>query len=80
MGFDIFPKGITNTIAVDIVFFADATGSALAPSAFNLEMDMIKLPAILTRRSAFRAGVGLAGKSPWPSEITVAWKSPILKR
>jgi len=60
VGFDIFPKGITNTIAVDIVFFADATGSALAPSAFNLEMDMIKLPAILTRRSAFRAGVGLA--------------------
>src|ERR1700682_6635043 len=28
--------------------------------AFNLEIDMIKPPTILTRRSAFRAGAGLA--------------------
>jgi glyoxylase-like metal-dependent hydrolase (beta-lactamase superfamily II) len=34
--------------------------SALARSASNLEIDMIKPPTILTRRSVFRAGVGLA--------------------
>src|SRR6202158_3798659 len=37
----------------------DATASALARSAFNLEVEMIKPPTILTRRSIFRAGTGL---------------------
>src|ERR1700704_1575694 len=41
-------------------FFANATASALARSAFTLEIDMIKPPTTLTRRSVFRAGVGLA--------------------
>jgi glyoxylase-like metal-dependent hydrolase (beta-lactamase superfamily II) len=43
----------------DIVFtsFANTIGSR---SAFNLEKDMIKPPTTLTRRSAFRAGAGLA--------------------
>src|SRR5882672_1961457 len=40
--------------------FANATAAALARSAFNLEIDMIKPPTILTRRSVFRAGAGLA--------------------
>jgi hypothetical protein len=42
------------------IFFANATASALARNAFNLEMDMIKSRTILTRRSIFRAGAGLA--------------------
>ena len=29
---------------------------------------------------AFMTKIGLTGIGPWPSEITVAWKSPILKR
>src|SRR6202040_3716793 len=37
--------------------FANPTASR---SAFTLEIDMIKPPTILTRRSVFRAGVGLA--------------------
>src|SRR5260370_2683385 len=37
--------------------FASTIGSR---SAFNLEKDMIKPPTTLTRRSAFRAGAGLA--------------------
>src|ERR1700686_4516093 len=36
------------------------TASALARSAFPLEIDMIKPPTTLTRRSMFRAGAGLA--------------------
>jgi len=54
--------GLTITMAIDIVFlsFVNATASVLARSAFNLEIDMIKPPTILTRRSVFRAGTGLA--------------------
>src|SRR6267154_30362 len=50
---------LTKTIVYDIVFtsFANTIGSR---SAFNLEKDMIKPPTTLTRRSAFRAGAGLA--------------------
>src|SRR5260221_14504509 len=40
--------------------FANATASALVRRPFNLEIDMIKPPTILTRRSVFRAGAGLA--------------------
>src|SRR5580692_3594381 len=36
------------------------TGSALARSAFTLEIDMIKAPMTLTRRSVVRASAGLA--------------------
>src|SRR5467141_2588429 len=50
---------LTKTIVNDIVFksFSNPTGSR---SAFNLEIAMIKPPTILTRRSVFRAGTGLA--------------------
>jgi glyoxylase-like metal-dependent hydrolase (beta-lactamase superfamily II) len=41
-------------------FASSTTASALTRSAFNLETDMIKPPTILTRRSVFRAGTGLA--------------------
>src|SRR5258706_15104126 len=40
--------------------FASATASALARSAFTLEIDMIKPPTTLTRRSVFRTSAGLA--------------------
>src|SRR5882762_6158193 len=54
--------GLTITMSIDIVFlsFVNATASVLARSAFTLEIDMIKPPTILTRRSVFRAGTGLA--------------------
>jgi glyoxylase-like metal-dependent hydrolase (beta-lactamase superfamily II) len=42
------------------ICLAVITASALARSAFNLEVDMIKPPTILARRSVFRAATGLA--------------------
>jgi hypothetical protein len=38
----------------------DPTRAGNAASFHNLEIDMIKSPTILTRRSVFRAGAGLA--------------------
>ena len=40
--------------------FKSFANPAASSSAFNLEIDMTKPPTMLTRRSVFRAGVGLA--------------------
>jgi len=50
LGLDLLPRRLTRTIVIDIVF---STASALARSAFTLEIDMIKPPTTLTRRSVF---------------------------
>jgi glyoxylase-like metal-dependent hydrolase (beta-lactamase superfamily II) len=42
------------------IFSPNTAASALARSAFTLEIDMIKPPTTLTRRSVFRASAGLA--------------------
>src|ERR1700687_6205800 len=62
------------TIVIDIVFyiFREHTASALARSAFTLEIDMIKPPTTLTRRSVFRAGAGLAVAAMGTSLLTPA--------
>src|SRR6201987_4966066 len=52
-----FATGLKDNCDRHCVYIASATVSR---SAFNLEVDMIKPPTILTRRSVFRAGVGLA--------------------
>src|SRR5258705_7546967 len=57
LGLDLLPRRVTRAIVIDIVF---STAFALARSGFTLEIDMIKPPTILTRRSVFRAGTGLA--------------------
>jgi glyoxylase-like metal-dependent hydrolase (beta-lactamase superfamily II) len=48
---------LLNTIVLNIVFFRSTPRWVL--SGLNLEIDMIKPPTILTRRSVFRAGIGL---------------------
>ena len=54
---DISPARNKKTIVNDIVFFFR---EPCRLGAFNPEIDMIKPPTILTRLSAFRAGVGVA--------------------
>src|ERR1700694_2095830 len=46
--------------------------SALARRAFTLEIDMMKPPTTLTRRSVFRAGTGLAVAAMGPPLLTSA--------
>jgi glyoxylase-like metal-dependent hydrolase (beta-lactamase superfamily II) len=50
----------------------NTAGSALARNALNLEMDMMKPPTILTRRSVFRAGTGLAVAAMGTPLLTLA--------
>jgi hypothetical protein len=57
---DLYQCSLTKTIVIDIVLEPNTTAPALAHSAFDLETDMMKPPTILTRRSVFRAGTGLA--------------------
>jgi glyoxylase-like metal-dependent hydrolase (beta-lactamase superfamily II) len=47
-------------IAIVFYILASTAGFALARSAYTLEIDMIRPPTTLTRRSVFRAGAGLA--------------------
>ena len=53
MGLDTPPKEAEKTLVIDIMFWGKS------PTILNLEIDMIKFPTILTRRSMFRAGAGL---------------------
>src|ERR1700732_1075058 len=53
MGPDTPPKAAEKTLVIDIMFWGKP------PTILNLEIDMIKFPTILTRRSMFRAGAGL---------------------
>jgi hypothetical protein len=53
-------------------FSRDITAFALARSAYTVEIDMMRPPTTLTRRSVFRAGTGLAVAAMGTSLLTAA--------
>jgi hypothetical protein len=62
---------LTKTIAIDIVFCKHYRFCA-GRSAYNVEIDMMRPPTTLTRRSVFRAGTGLAVAAMGTSLLTPA--------